>query len=46
MVFKDKSFPSTFEFEKRAEVLAKLYLLDLYREESRKLLVMDRNDEA
>lgn len=23
-----------------------MYLLDLYREESRKLLVMDRNDEA
>lgn len=45
-MFKDKSFPSTFEFEKRAEVLAKLYLLDLYRDESRKLLVIDRNEEA
>ena len=42
---KMRKFPSSYEINKRAEVLAKLYLLKLYREEKGKIQAQDKVDE-
>ena len=44
--FKDKSFPSSSEIDKRAEVLAKLYLLDIYRDAEKQMKLKDKEDEV
>lgn len=46
MEFVSRQLPSNYEIEKRAETLAKLFLLQLYREEGRKAKQIYRNKEV
>jgi viroplasmin and RNaseH domain-containing protein len=43
--FRSRNFPNNYEIEKRAETLAKIYLLQLYREEGRKAKQIYKNNE-
>ena len=43
--FKSRCFPSKIEIERRAEVLAKLYLLHLYKEEGSSYKQIYKNKE-
>lgn len=45
MEFKSRNFPNNYEIEKRAETLAKIYLLQLYRDEGRKAKQIYKNNE-
>lgn len=44
--FKSRGFPSSYEISKRAEVLAKLYILNLYQQESRRMKQLNKLDEV
>lgn len=46
MEFVSRQLPSNYEIEKRADTLAKLFLLQLYREEGRKAKQIYRNKEV
>lgn len=46
MEFVSRQLPSNYEIEKRAETLAKVFLLQLYREEGRKAKQIYRNKEV
>ncbi len=43
--FKSRGFPTSYEISKRAETLAKLYILSMYREESRRMKQSNKMDE-